>query len=136
MRFGLFWLTLKFNLSMAGDIINAACLLHNLIIEERDTYNVNPQDSDTGVFRTFSTSTINLLDRPSIPGITRTEFPNAMVSDNNEPNPGGRPTFDGAVSKADGGKLRDILSLSLSINDKKRPHQKGFITNDYGMVYM
>jgi hypothetical protein len=114
---------------MAGDIINAACLLHNLIIEERDTNNVNPQDSDADVFRTFSTSTINLLDRPSIPGITRTEFPN-------EPNPGGRPTFDGTVSKADGGKLRDILSLSLSINDKKRPHQKGFITNDYGMVYM
>jgi hypothetical protein len=38
----------------------------------------------------------------------------SMVSDNNEPNPGGRPTFDGAVSKADGEKLRDILSLSLT----------------------
>jgi len=121
---------------MAGDIINAACLLHNFIVEERDTNNVNPQDSDAEVFRTFSTSTINFLDKPTIPGVTRTEFPNAMVSDNNEPNPGGRPTFDGAVSKAHGEKLRDILSLSLSIHDKKRPHQKGFITNDYGMVYM
>jgi hypothetical protein len=121
---------------MAGDIINAACLLHNFIIEERDTNNVNPQDSDAVVFRTFSTSTINFLDKPTISGITRTEFSSAMVFDNNEPNPGGRPTFDGAVSKVDGEKLRDILSLSLSINDKKRPHQKGFITNDYGMVYM
>jgi hypothetical protein len=136
MRFGLFWRTLKFNLTTAGDIINAACLLHNLIIEEREINNANSHDSDSEVFRTFSTSTINLLDRPSIPGITRTEFPNAMVSDNNEPNPGGRPTFDGTVSKADGEKLRDILSLSLSMNDKKRPHQNGFITNDYGMVYM
>ena len=36
MRFGIFWRTLRFDIKLAGNIVNAAGLLHNFVLKERE----------------------------------------------------------------------------------------------------
>jgi hypothetical protein len=43
MRWGIFWRTLHFDLQLVGDIVMAAALMHNFIVDER------------GLMRTVST---------------------------------------------------------------------------------
>ena len=95
MRFGLFWRTLKMNLEDVGDIVNAAALLHNFIVDEREGDNVDGFE-DSAFFELFSDNLIQSLDEPVIPmtNIRRVETPHVVVTDNNEPNPGGRPTSE------------------------------------------
>ena len=115
------------NLDDVGDIVGAAALIHNFIIDERAAF-----------FESLSHSTIQYLDEPSIPDINvwRTEIPDVLVTDNNEPNPGGRPTKEKNQSKEDGKLLREIISLHLKLANKTRPKRTSFKYNDLGMVYM
>jgi hypothetical protein len=142
MRWGLFWRTLRFDIKEAGNIINAAALLHNFIVEERllpgDTQSQQDATSDENLFRTFSTTTMKYLDEATIPGSTipREETPAPMVSDNNEPTPRGRHSQERINNKAAGSLLRDHLKMSLSLMEKTRPIQKEFKLNSLGMVYM
>ena len=139
MRFGIFWRTLRFDIKQAGNIVNAAGLLHNFILEERELGDDDTPDSDKTMFQNFSQTTINYLDEPqSDPNLisSPTESAIAIVSDNNEPSPAGRPTTAALQSKQEGEELRDILKLQLDMKHKKRPKQKNFKYNDYGMVYM
>jgi hypothetical protein len=48
MRWGIFWRPLRFKLHQCGDIINAALLLHNFLVNERET------GSDDNYFKNFS----------------------------------------------------------------------------------
>ena len=59
-----------------------------------------------------------------------------MATNNNEPNTGGRPTFLSSTSKEQGIQLRELLKLHLSWNNMKRPMEKGFEYNAYGMIYI
>ena len=139
MRFGIFWRTLRFDIKQAGDIVNAAGLLHNFILEERELADDDTPDSDKTLFQSFSQTTMNYLDEPQADRnliSSPTEPAIAIVSDNNEPSSGGRPTTAALQSKQEGALLRDILKLHLEIHNKKRPKQKNFKYNDYGMVYM
>ena len=52
MRWGLFWRPLRFKLSHCGQIINAALLLHNFLVNERDT------GSDDNYFKNFSMASV------------------------------------------------------------------------------
>ena len=60
--------------------------------------------------------------------------PAAMVSDNNVPKPGGRPTVQAAMSAAEGSARRNIISLHLQIKNMKRLIKKGYKYNQYGLV--
>jgi len=46
MRFEIFWCTLRFDIKLAGNIVNTAGLLHNFILEERELDNDDTPDSD------------------------------------------------------------------------------------------
>jgi len=137
MRFGIFWCTLLMNLDDVGDIVGAAALIHNFIIDKREEKSSDGFE-DAAFFESFSHSTVQYLDEPSIPDINvrRTEIPDVLVTDNNEPNPGGRPTKEKNQSKEDGKLLREIISLHLKLANKTRPKRTSFKYNDLGMVYM
>ena len=133
MRWGLFWRTLKFSLYSAGDIIKAAMLLHNFLVDEREDES-DPEDVE--YFRDFSFADLSEDEVPSLLRRPTNEVPDALVTDNNEPRPRGRPSCGDAVLKARAEKLRENLLLSLSLNGKVRPQRKGTKYNKYGHVYM
>jgi len=111
MRFGIFWRTLRFDIKLAGNVVNAAGLLHNFILEERELDDDDTPDSDKTLFQNFSQSTINYLDEPQADPdqlSSPTESAIAMVSDNNEPLVGGRPSTAALQSKQIGEQLREI----------------------------
>jgi hypothetical protein len=54
-----------------------------------------------------------------------------LVTDNNEPNNGGRPTSDKR-----GDYIRDDIARNLYSNDMRRPLQNGMKYNRYGNIYM
>jgi len=87
MRWGCFWRTLRFNsLEKNGRVIYAAMLLHNFIVDSR----LNSTDDDQ-YFRDFSTN-ITSSSQSRMTQLTG-ESPRALVSDNNEPQPLGRPSM-------------------------------------------
>jgi hypothetical protein len=118
---------LKMNIAQSGQIISAAALVHNFIIGSREGV-----DEDTLVdvfdeeayFRQFSANTVAELDnslfevtnstRPV--GVELLEHAAAIVTDNNEPNPGGRHTVAASInSKKDRYRLRRLITLHLSL---------------------
>ena len=172
MRFGLFWRALNMDIESAGDIISAASLLHNFIIDEREgvdtfvptedssqeTPSPSSQASDTlpqspatlndssyvdqSYFENFSIQSVDesdtaqdfmgLFDQQS----SHFEIAEPICTDNNEPRRGGRPTAESLASKDIGSAIREILTLHLQVQGKKRPEEKGFKYNHLGMVYM
>ena len=60
----------------------------------------------------------------------------AIVTDNNEPKPAGRPSASNVRSREIGERIRDSLCYSLAARGMERPTQPGFKYNDCGMVYM
>jgi len=95
MQFGIFWRTLRFDIKLAVNIVNAAGLLHKFILEERDLDDDDTPDSNKTLFQKFTHSTINYLDEPQAdPDLLSSPIESAiaMVSDNNKPLAGGRPS--------------------------------------------
>jgi hypothetical protein len=45
MRWGIFWRTLQFDILKVGDIIKAAMLLHNFIVDEREAKGFREEDA-------------------------------------------------------------------------------------------
>ena len=135
-RWGLFWRSLKMDISHAGGIIEAAALLHNFIVDERLSETQDGLDvfDERQYFRQFSHTTVQQLDEGNIAGIDDQAV--ASATDNNEPRPGGRPTILQETSKREGEKLRSLLTVYLDVHQKRRPKQAGFKYNEAGMVYM
>jgi hypothetical protein len=128
------------DISHAGEIIEAAALLHNFIVDERLGETLDDLDvfDEEEYFRRFSHTTVQQLDEANIAGTdsTRDDRPVAAATDNNEPHPGGRPTFLQQTSKIEGEKQRSLITIYLDVHRKGRPKQAGFKYNDAGMVYM
>ena len=128
------------DISHAGEIIEAAALLHNFIVDERlgETQDDLDVFDETEYFRQFSHSTVQQLDEENMAGIdlTRDDLAVAVATDNNEPRPGGRPTFLQQTSKEEAERLRRLLTIYLDVHQKIRPKQAGFKYNEAGMVYM
>ena len=135
------------DLRQAGDIISAASLIHNFIVDERKENAAISVVRETEIdedefFQNFSVQAVNSLD--TVDRLmenfeeqrTHFEIPDPNCSDNNEPHDGGRPSKDRLESKAIGKKIRQLLTLHLDIVGRKRPTQKGYKYNDLGMVYM
>jgi hypothetical protein len=146
-RWGLFWKSLKMNIGQSGQIISAAALVHNFIVDAREGVDEDTLDGfdEEAYFRQFSASTVAELDDSLLARTITTTRPvgaepleqaAAVATDNNEPNPGGRRTVASMNSKKDGFRLRSLITLHLSLYECFRPKQKGFKYNDAGMVYM
>ena len=131
MRWGCFWRTLRFNsLEKNGRVIYAAMLLHNFIVDSR----LNSTDDDQ-CFRDFSAN-ITSSSQSRMTQLTG-ESPRALVSDNNEPRPLGRPSMSEKAMIAQGELLRNNLMLSLSARgDFRRPTERGMKYNSEGLIYM
>jgi hypothetical protein len=133
MRWGIFWRTLWFDLPMCGDIILAAMLLHNFIIDEREGAK---DTNDSNLFERFYINEHKEIQQRLS---TKTgERPSAMVSDNNEPKPPGRPVwcFDKEQElEILGEEVRDRLALALVQAGLCRPVQDGMEYNSYGHIY-
>jgi hypothetical protein len=121
------------NIAQSGQIIDAAALVHNFTIDEREGVDQDTLDvfDEETYFQQFSANTVNELDDSQI-----LERPVAIVTDNNEPNPGGRRSVASMDSKKEGSRLRRMITIHLSLYECLRPTQKGFKYNDVGMIYM
>jgi hypothetical protein len=115
MRWGVFWKKMNFKLVNNGPIINACCFLHNFFIDVRERCS-SQEKEDEDFFRHF--------DMDGAEG-------SCLVTDNNEPNNGGRPTSD-----TRGNDIRDDIARNLYSHDMRRPLQNGMKYNRYGNVYM
>jgi hypothetical protein len=134
------------NITQSGQIISAAALVHNFIIDSREGVDEDPLDvfDEEAYFQQFSANTVAELDNSLFEGTHSTrplgveplEHAAAIVTDNNEPNPGGRRTVASINSKKDGYRLRSLITLHLSLYECFCPKQKGFKYNDAGMIYM
>jgi len=127
MWFGIYWCTLCFDIKLAGNIVNAAGLLHNFILEERELDDDDTPNLDKTLFQNFSQSPINYLDEPQAdPELlsSPTESVIVIASDNNKLFGGGRPLMAALQSKQEGEWLKEILKLHLDMHRKKRPKQK------------
>ena len=127
MRWGIFWRKLQMDLASVGDIISAAGLVHNFIIDERDTESFLYISS-------FSHNTLIAEEHTVDHGSD--EIPEALVSGNNEPKPRGRPKINDVESKKRGEQMREVIAWTLKSRGMIRPSQPGFKYNSYGMVYM
>jgi len=132
MRWGIFWRTLRFNLKKNGNIILAAMLLHNFIIESGwETDNV---DEEQAYFRNFTTESDSSAQL-RLTSLTQ-EPPRALVTDNNEPKPVGRPTISESQMLAEGESLRNTLMLNLAKEKLTRPTESGMKYNEQGHIYV
>ena len=115
------------DIGVVGDVVMAAGLLHNFIIDQRD-----PEDDDAAnrYFSSFSHSNLRRDNQRN------EEVPVAMVTDNNARKPSGRPSNNDTLSKEKGNNMRRSLCWSLESHGLKRPCQSGFKYNSYGMLYM
>jgi hypothetical protein len=126
MRFGILWRTLQFDIEFVGDILSAACLVHNFIVDER--IGAGEQDENTDLM-TNDRSAPPFTEERSLDGMP-------VVTNNDAPRPCGRPRADELASKEKGRVLRESVATSLGAAGLNRPMQKGFKYNRYGMIYM
>ena len=128
MRWGIFWKRLQFDLKNSLEIVKAASLLHNFLIETR-----TDDQEEMEYFRQFSPTTINDMF-PSNQS-NQNEIPIALVADNGEPAPVGRKTNSERERIEKGQKLRDDICLSLSEDGLVRPQHNRMRYNCCGHVY-
>jgi hypothetical protein len=127
MRWGIFWKKLQMDIGAVGEVVSAAGLLHNFIIDQRT------EEDDEEYFSSFSHSS---LQADGNENNHDHEVPVAMVTGNEQPRPAGRPTVNDRVSRENGKSLRRYIAWNLDANNLTRPNQHGFKYNSYGMVYM
>jgi hypothetical protein len=123
MRWGIFWSPLRFNLADCGKIINAAMLLQNFLIDQRE--------NDIAYFQSFSVDTVV---RESTDLAQGRGLPDALVTDNDALPPRGRPLNEGIESKQVGEIFREHLATRLFKNKLTRP-LRNVTRNAYGQVY-
>ncbi len=130
MRWGIFWRTLKFDIQSAGNIINAAMLLHNFLIDVR-------QEEEDGYFDRafFASFSVNTLIEDSASQEESNETPISLVTDNNEPKPCGRKTKQQLDMRKRGEIVRARLDTLLHVADKVRPTTYKMKINQLGHVY-
>jgi hypothetical protein len=127
MRWGIFWRTLQFDILKVGHIIKAAMLLHNFIVNERESKGFRKEDAL--FFTEFS-----LRDQDQRQNETH-EMPSVVATDNNEPHPGGRPSVAEAELQEQGEIIRNGLTNTLYGRGLRRPVTDEMRFNQYGQVY-
>lgn len=131
MRFGLFWRTLRFDLTVCLKIIRAASKLHNFLVDCRED-----TADDDNYFRNLSFA--NIPSTPATSGADvddEDEMTFPLVSDNNAPKPTGRKSKKRKMAESDGSELRDSLCASLYEDNVPRPKYNRMRYNELGHVY-
>jgi hypothetical protein len=128
MRWGILWRKIIFDLYMVGDIVNAAFLLHNFLIDERERCGSHKEDA--AFFNSFS-----LREQDHSRRNAQQEDPSAVATDNNEPLPRGRPNLDVANGLKQANDLRERLLSDLTSAGLGRRYSEGMKFNEYGQVY-
>ena len=127
MRWGILWSTLQFDLKKCSKIVQVAMLLHNYIVDSRES-----QLDDT-YFRQFNIP----VDATQVEISQQTgEIPIALATDNNEPRRPGRPTVEEEQFRQTGQDIRHQLTVKLSVHELKRPLQHDMHYNSQGHIYM
>ena len=129
MRWGIFWRKIAFSARKVGRIVQAAMLLHNFIVNEREQSS-SEATIDRNFFEKFE------YDETERNRRAHGDAPNALVSDNEEPKPKGRLDKRKEELKESGSKLRETLSTNLATKGYVRPLQTGMKYNSSGHVYM
>ena len=111
MRWGLFWRTLLFDLKKSTRIIQAAMLLQNFIIDNRDS-----PEEDMSYFRNFSVNMDSI--QAALTQLTG-EMPRAVVTDNNEPGRRGRRSKHEEEMRMKGVGVRSRLTVKLATHELK-----------------
>jgi hypothetical protein len=128
MRWGLFWRTLLFDLKKSTRVIQAAMLLQNFIIDNRES-----AEEDMYYFENFSVN----MDRIQQALTEQTgEMPRAVVTDNNEPRRRGRRTIQEEEMRTIGAGVRSRLTVKLATHELKRPMLHDMKYNSYGHIYL
>jgi hypothetical protein len=132
MRWGIFWRRLNFGARKVGAIIQAAMLLHNFILNEREIDATGEIDAkiDSSYFQNFA------FDESELSRQAHSDPPEALVTDNDEPKPRGRLDKRKEELKVLGVKLRETLTINLAAKGYVRPLQMGMKYNSHGHVYM
>jgi hypothetical protein len=128
MRWGILWRKLLFDIQDVGKIVTVAVLLHNFLVDERES-DLDFNSDDAHYFRTFS------LREQDERAEVSTEAPSPVATDNNKPRPGGRPTLLMANHQARGRMMREQLTHHLYGSRLGRPMQTRMEYNAYGQVY-
>ena len=129
MRWGILWRKLLFDIQSVGKVVTAAALLHNFLVDERESNDgFNAEEAE--YFRTFSMREQD--ERFSV----SSEAPSSVVTDNNEPHPGGRPSQSMSNHQARGKQKRDQVTHHLYGSGRGRVTQSSNMEyNSYGQVY-
>lgn len=123
---------MRFDSRKSGKIIQVAMLLHNLIVVHREYK--NNDDYDHEYFQNFSID-MQCSRQQEITAVTN-EVPRALVTDNNERKPCGRPTAIESRYKEQGEILRSNLTLSLVRQGLSRPMEDGMLYNKDGHIFL
>ena len=128
MRWGIFWRKLQFDLKKSSKVIMVGMLLHNFIIENReDIYD------DHDYFDNFSIDHSSVMEEHLTNSTGETA--RAIVSDNNEPSVGGRPTAVSDEERVEGERVRHQQTVKLASFGYKRPLLHNMKYNSYGHIY-
>ena len=117
MQWGIFFFWLAYKASKVGAVIQAAMLLHNFIVNERE---ITDKVSDTNFFENFQYNKSN-RNRDAHHG----EIPDALVRDNDKPMPKGRQDKKLEELKKLGVDLRNTLARNLVQKNYVWPLQSG-----------
>jgi len=129
MRWGIFWRKLQFTVKKSCKIIQVAMLLQNFIIENRENGVL-----DDAYFSNFK---VDSSDPMQLAVTAETgEQPRALVTDNNEPRPPGRPTIADVELHRKGAKVRDRLTTTLAVHNMNRPLHNNMRYNKEGHIFM
>ncbi len=128
MRWGILWRKLRFDIQCVGKVVTTAMLLHNFLVDERESFpSFNIDEAE--YFRRFS-----LREQDDL-ALVSTEAPSAVATDNNEFHPGGRPNSSMMNHQARGKQKREQLTAELYGSGNTRPMQQTMEYNAYGQVY-
>jgi DDE superfamily endonuclease len=126
MRWGIFWRTLLFDLKKSANIVQVCMLFHNFILDH--------ERSDPSYFQDFAGVP---MDNMQLQVTEKTgEIPRAIVTDNNELNPGGRPSAEEIDMRFVAEEIRHRMTLKFATHDLRRPLHHDMHYNANGNIYM
>lgn len=108
MPWGIFWRELLFDIQHVGKIVTAAVLLHNFLVDERES-NLGFKSEEAEYFCTF------LLQEQDERASVSSEAPSPVATENNEPHPGRRPTSSMLNCQTRGGQKREQLTSHVYV---------------------
>jgi hypothetical protein len=126
MRWGIFWRKMSFDLFTVGKIVNAAFLIHNYLIDERERCGSHKEDA--AFFHSFSLREQDCTRRSG-------EHASPVATDNNEPAPRGRPPTEILNQLNLANNLRERLCADLTSAGLGRRYTDSMKFNEYGQVY-